>query len=87
QAVESANSPVTLEVKGGMSSSIILIGVLFLTVFVAWAAYFELDQSVRAMGQVIPMARTQIVQVADGGVLAELLVKEGEQVAAGQRVA
>ena len=38
QAVESANSPVTLEVKGGMSSSIILIGVLFLTVFVAWAA-------------------------------------------------
>ena len=32
--------------------------------------HFEIDQSVRANGQIIPTARNQVVQVADGGVLA-----------------
>ena len=58
-----------------------------LAIFVIWAAYFEIDQSVRANGQIIPSARTQIIQAADGGVLAELLVREGQSVVAGQKLA
>ena len=58
-----------------------------LIVFVTWAAYFRIDQSVRATGQIIATARNQIVQVADGGVLAEMLVTEGQQVKVGQRLA
>jgi len=58
-----------------------------LVAFVGWAAYFEIDQSVRASGQVIASARNQIVQVADGGVLAKLLVKEGQIVEAGETLA
>jgi adhesin transport system membrane fusion protein len=56
-------------------------------IFVIWAAVFEIDQSVRSQGQVIPGARTQIIQVADGGVLAKLLVKEGQHVAEGEVLA
>ncbi|MDB0050109.1 HlyD family efflux transporter periplasmic adaptor subunit [Pseudomonadales bacterium] len=55
--------------------------------FIAWAAYFQIDQSVRATGQIIATARNQIVQVADGGVLAEMLVTEGQQVKVGERLA
>ncbi len=55
--------------------------------FIAWAAWFEIDQSVRASGQIIPTARTQTVQVVDGGVLARVLVSEGQSVVAGQLVA
>ena len=58
-----------------------------LIVFIAWAAYFQIDQSVRATGQIIATARNQIVQVADGGVLAEILVTEGQQVKVGERLA
>ena len=58
-----------------------------LIVFIAWAAYFQIDQSVRATGQIIATARNQIVQVADGGVLAEMLVTEGQQVKVGERLA
>jgi multidrug efflux pump subunit AcrA (membrane-fusion protein) len=51
-------------------SSVSLLLFLGLAAFVGWAAYFEIDQSVRANGQIIPTARNQVVQVADGGVLA-----------------
>ena len=68
-----------------MSMTVILF--VGLIAFVAWAAYFQIDQSVRATGQIIATARNQIVQVADGGVLAEMLVTEGQQVKVGERLA
>lgn len=55
-----------------------------LMIFIIWAAVFEIDQSVRASGSIIPGDRTQIIQAVDGGVLAEILVQEGESVVAGQ---
>jgi adhesin transport system membrane fusion protein len=61
--------------------------VLGLCAFVAWANLFELDQTVRSSGQVIASARNQIIQAADGGVLTQLMVSEGEHVQAGQIVA
>jgi adhesin transport system membrane fusion protein len=55
--------------------------------FLLWAGLFEIDQTVRAQGQVISSARTQVIQAADGGVLAQILVKEGQRVATGERLA
>lgn len=60
---------------------------LFLAAFVAWASWFDIDQTVRSQGQLTPSFRTQVIQAADGGVLAKLLVAEGERVKAGQLVA
>ena len=54
---------------------------------IAWAALFEIDQTVRAQGQLIPSARTQIIQAADGGVLSRILVQEGQTVRAGEALA
>ena len=58
-----------------------------LVAFVLWAALFEIEQTVRAQGQIIQSARTQIIQAADGGVLSRILVQEGQSVAAGQLLA
>lgn len=60
---------------------------LGLAVFIAWAAFFEIDQIVRAQGQVIASSRSQIIQAVDGGVLAELKVHEGQSVQAGELLA
>lgn len=61
---------------------------LFLLILVvAWAAWFEIDQMVRANGQVIPQDKTQVIQAADGGVIKELRVSEGETVKKGQVLA
>lgn len=62
----------------------ILIG---LAVFGIWAANAELDELVRARGQVIAAARTQVLQAPENGILAELLVKEGDTVRKGQVLA
>lgn len=62
--------------------SIALLMVLFL-----WAAFFHIDQVVNAQGQVIANSRTQIVQAADGGVLVEMKVEEGDKVEQGQVIA
>lgn len=66
-----------------------MMGMLALVVlaFVAWASWFDIDQTVRSQGQFMPSFRTQVIQAADGGVLAKLLVAEGERVKAGQVVA
>ena len=58
-----------------------------LVVFVLWAALFEIEQTVRAQGSIIPSARTQVIQSADGGVLEKLLVVEGQTVRAGEQLA
>ena len=58
--------------------------VLVLGVFVAWAASFNLDEVTSAPGKVITYSREQVVQSMESGVVAQMLVKEGEQVEAGQ---
>lgn len=55
--------------------------------FLAWASMFELDQAVKAQGQLMPETRTQVIQAADGGVLEKLAVSEGDVVKAGQVLA
>lgn len=77
------------DAKAGQTGLFTMTRLLFvgLAAFIAWAAYFEIDESVHAAGQIIPVARTQIIQAADGGVLSQILVREGESVKAGQRLA
>ena len=63
------------------------ISFVLFSVLIAWAWYFEIDQIVHATGQVIASARSQIVQAADGGVLVEMRVQEGDVVKQGQIIA
>ncbi len=51
-----------------------------LIVALLWAASFDLDEITRGTGKVIPSSREQVIQSLDSGVLAELLVREGDTV-------
>ncbi|MEZ5798718.1 MAG: HlyD family efflux transporter periplasmic adaptor subunit [Paracoccaceae bacterium] len=55
-----------------------------LVLFVLWAAVAWVDEIVRASGTVVSSSRPQIIQNLEGGILAELLVAEGDTVEAGQ---
>ncbi len=61
--------------------------VLAVAGFVLWAQWAELDQITRANGQVIASSRNQVIQVPEGGVLAEMPVREGGLVKRGQLLA
>lgn len=60
------------------------VSLFALIVFGIWAANAEIAQVTRAQGQVIASSRTQIIQSMDGGVLQEILVKEGDHVKKGE---
>ena len=57
---------------------------LFLVALIGWSFWAELEQVSRAPGQVIPTGRVQIIQSSDGGVIADINVREGDRVQKGQ---
>lgn len=67
--------------------SMLWVLVISMALLTAYAAYFEIDQAVRAQGQVIPGSRTQVIQAVDGGMLVALHVREGDTIKAGQKLA
>ncbi len=53
-------------------------------VLIVWAAFAQLDEVTRGEGKVIPSRQVQVMQSLDGGIVSEILVKEGQQVKTGQ---
>lgn len=60
---------------------------LLIAIVVAWAALARLDVIAVAQGRLVPEQFVQIVQPAEGGVVRELAVREGDRVAPGQVLA
>lgn len=58
---------------------------VFVVLFV-WAALAEVDTVTRAEGRVIPSAKLQVIQNLEGGIVAEILVKPGQRVNAGDKL-
>lgn len=56
-------------------------------VFLIWASLAWVDEIVRADGEVISASRPQIIQNLEGGILAELAVREGDVVQQGDILA
>lgn len=61
--------------------------VLFMVTMVTWAYFAEIDEFTRGEGQVIPSSSVQIVQNLEGGIVAEVMVSEGEVIEQGQTIA
>ncbi len=57
---------------------------MFFSSAIYWAYWAEVDELTRGDGKVIPTAKIQTIQSLDGGVISELLVKEGSVVKKGQ---
>lgn len=55
------------------------IGIV-IALFLLWAAVAQLDEVTRGEGKVIPSKQLQILQSIDGGLVSEILVKEGDVV-------
>ena len=72
--------PVTeVEVSRAARMFFYLCGALVLS-FTVWACFFELDVVSEAEGEVIPSTKVKRVQHLEGGIIMEILVKEGDQV-------
>jgi adhesin transport system membrane fusion protein len=66
------------------SHGLLLGTVVFFALAFAWASYATLDEVARGEGKVVTWSQVQLVQNLEGGIVSEILVKEGEQVKKGQ---
>ncbi|MDI9335966.1 MAG: HlyD family efflux transporter periplasmic adaptor subunit [Gammaproteobacteria bacterium] len=63
---------------------IILVMVASLVAFFVWANFTHIEQSARSGGQIIAVAKTQLIQGAVDGVIEKILVREGQKVHQGE---
>lgn len=75
--------------QGQIKNSITLILVVIVTIgaLLVWADFAMLDEVTSGQGTVITWSRSQVIQSRDGGVIRALLVREGDHVDAGQKIA
>src|SRR3954462_1994174 len=74
----------TTKLKPSAASSLLLwIIVAFVVAFFIWAAFTELDRTVRGQGRVVPSSRLQVGSNLEGGVVQDILVRQGQQGRAG----
>lgn len=70
-----------------LSSHLLLVGIVsFFVAFIVWANFATLDEVTRGIGKVIPSSEVQVIQNLEGGIVDEFMVKEGDEVTAGQIV-
>ena len=57
---------------------------LIAVIAIAWAAFAQVDEITKGDGKAVPSSQLQVVQSLDGGIVSEILVKEGDDVHKGQ---
>ena len=70
----------TLRGAAPVSNLLFWVCITFLLVLLLLASIVKIDEATRGMGKVIPSKNVQILQNLDGGIVAEILVEEGEVV-------
>lgn len=76
-----------LEDRSRGPSLVIRLVAMAVGLFVLWAAIATVDEIVRGEGEIISSSRPQIIQNLEGGILAELKVREGDIVNPGDVLA
>lgn len=67
--------------------TIVWLAALLIAVFGMWAYYAQLDEVATGQGVVVPSSREQVIQSLEGGIVADVRVREGDLVEAGQVLA
>jgi adhesin transport system membrane fusion protein len=57
---------------------------VFILLAIVWASWAQLDELSRGEGEIIPSQSLQVIQNLEGGIVAEILIKEGQLVEKGQ---
>ena len=81
--MNSVSAAILMQTK--MKTRIILwLAAIIVIWLIVWAYFAQIDALTRGQGKIIPSQQLQIVQNLEGGVVNEILVKEGENVKKGQ---
>ncbi|NOQ31431.1 MAG: HlyD family type I secretion periplasmic adaptor subunit [Helicobacteraceae bacterium] len=77
-------SAAILEEVPSRLTNILYFWLISIFVFSVWASYAKIDEITKGDGEVIPYGDNQILQNLEGGIVKELLVRQGQKVEKGQ---
>jgi membrane fusion protein, adhesin transport system len=66
------------------AQTLVRCALLLVAALITWAALAKVDEVTKGEGKVVPSKQLQVIQALDGGVVSEILVREGDVVEAGQ---
>jgi len=72
------------EMPSKLLDKVFIAILLFLISSIIWASFAKIDELTRGEGKVVPANKIQTIQSLDGGIISEILVKEGQAVIKGQ---
>ncbi|MDT8998833.1 HlyD family type I secretion periplasmic adaptor subunit [Paucibacter sp. APW11] len=64
----------------------IYLMLVIVAVAIGWSSFAKVDQVTRTDGRIVPDGKEQVIASLESGILRELLVREGEEVEAGQEL-
>lgn len=71
-----------------LSHHLLMISIFsFFMIAIAWASFATLEEITRGEGKVVPSSEIQKISSLEGGIIEELMIKEGAEVTAGQTLA
>lgn len=76
----SSLSAAMLEITPKKLRIMVMFWVVTIVALLIWSYYAQIDEIVRGTGEIIPGGKNQIVQNLEGGIVEEILIKEGENV-------
>lgn len=80
----SYSSEALLQQTPGLSRFMLWIVCLFIISMLLWASLAHVDEFTRGQGRIVPSSDIQVVQNLEGGILAKLMVEEGQLVDQGE---
>lgn len=83
-AFMSSLSEAVLQKVPNSSRRMLWVIVIAMFWFILWASVAEIDELTRGEGKVIPSQQLQVIQNLEGGIVSEIMVKEGDHVQKGQ---
>ena len=57
---------------------VIVIFTMTIFLFIIWASFAKVDEIARGSGKVVPSGQNQIIQNLEGGIISDILIKEGD---------
>ena len=73
--------------RGEFATIVLFTTAALFAILLAWAILGKLDIVAFAEGRLVPQSYVKIVQPAEGGIIQDILVREGQAVEAGQATA
>ena len=59
---------------------------LFVIIFLLWADFTKIDETIKGTGKVVPSGQTKVIQNLEGGIVSAILVNEGDNVKKGDTI-